>query len=74
MSFHRVRSGNAHLRQSSIPDLFTVRFACGLGGTGATEVAALADGIRTVRLFKGAEWVDALTQRFDGMPGEQVPT
>ncbi len=55
-----------------IPGLFTVRFPCGWGGTGATEVAALADGIRTVRFFKGAGWVDALMERFDGMPEGQA--
>jgi hypothetical protein len=56
---------------SPIPDLYTVRFACGWGGTGATETAALCDGVRTVRFFKGSSWIDALTQRFDEMPGNE---
>lgn len=57
---------------SPIPDLYTVRFACGWGGVGSTEIAAFCDGVRVVRHFKGAGWMDALTQRFEEIPEGQV--
>lgn len=56
---------------SQIPGLFSVRFPCGWGGTGATEIAALQNGIETVRFFKRNHWLDALSMKFDEADGTE---